>query len=171
VCSLYNHPRGSTGSRSITRECRRSALAWKEVASPVASSGGFPHYSVRRRRRGAEERKGLDSAGRWAPSHGALSARPRLGMRVPTDTRARARHEMETQIANSPFSLLSLSLSLLFLVAGVSRESRNFSLSLFLVDRLLRSPPPSTLLLISLYLLTSAMVEKEKGGESERFIY
>lgn len=39
ACPLYNHPRGSPGSRSITRECCRSALAWKGVGSPGASSG------------------------------------------------------------------------------------------------------------------------------------
>lgn len=163
ACSLYNHPRRSPGSRSITRECCRSALAWKGGLGLRVYLLG-PHsvgdVSTEQRHRGT---KGVFS--RLAGGLVSRGLRPRSSQDKSLDGHARATRWKRR--LRGPFSLLSL----LFLIAifvpeqhaaplppiHLSREPGFFSSVVSSVPLLHTSY--SALLLISLYLLMNPIVE------------
>lgn len=159
VCPLYNHPRRSPRSRSITRECCRSALAWKGVGSSGASSGAPLCGRCQYRTKAPRDEGGSSRLAGGLVSRGP---RPRSSQDESLDGHARATRWKRR--LRGPFSLLSL----LFLIAIFVPEQHVGALYTFFFvnqDFSRRSSPlfaasSSALLLISLYLLTSPMVER-----------
>jgi len=158
ACSLYNHPRGSPGSRSITRECCRSALAWKGVGSPGASSGAPLRTRCQYRTEARGDEGGLTRLAGGLVSRGP---RPRSSRDESLDGHARAPRDGNVDCeARSPCSLSPLPYC--HLRPRAARRSPvhllgkpGFFLSVVSSVRCLFL----ALLLISLYLLTSPLVE------------
>lgn len=164
ACSLYNHSRRSPGSRSITRECCRSALAWKGVGSPGVSSGAPFRGRCQYRTEAPRDEGG---SARLAGGLVSRGLRPRSSQDESLDGHARATRWKRR--LRGPFSLLSL----LFLIAIFVPEQHAVSsppLPIYLprepgfFSSVVSSVPLlhtsySALLLISLYLLMNPMVE------------